>query len=272
MKYYAIGDVGGYLEPLRETLGELDRRMSPGDKLVFFGNCIGDGPDPLGVLRLVRARCASEENATQLLGDEDESFLEWVSHDVSDADPIWASPADDFRRLRRLLPWEALAPLIVESFGPYYQSKSSIRMGHPVKRELWHRYNALFRWLDGIDYTLTTDRLVFTRPHESVIHDECGHFLGRTTSIRDHLLDGSGNAVRALVFGRFQTLTGMHLQHVRYRGLRMNGVVVYVLEGTVDRTGQIPVLVHDNETGDSGTLFRDEHGAWREEPVAVGSF
>ena len=45
---YAIGDIHGCLEPLRELLAQL--RVGPQDELVFLGDYIDRGPDSKGVL------------------------------------------------------------------------------------------------------------------------------------------------------------------------------------------------------------------------------
>lgn len=78
MATYVFSDVHGH----RATLERALERVSPGagDSLFCLGDMIDRGPDPVGVLRLVRGL----PNATALLGNHEDLMLECL-HDESDA-------------------------------------------------------------------------------------------------------------------------------------------------------------------------------------------
>lgn len=68
-RYIVIGDVHGCLEELDELLRKVDLRPDK-DRLVFTGDLLDRGPDPVGVLR--RAR---ELMAESVLGNHEEKHL-----------------------------------------------------------------------------------------------------------------------------------------------------------------------------------------------------
>ena len=110
MPRYAIGDVQGCLEPLRELLRALcfsaDR-----DELTFAGDLVNRGPDSLGVLRLVRSL---GDNARTVLGNHD---LHLLAHHFDPARPLRAG--DTLQEVleapdrESLMDWLLTRPLLV---------------------------------------------------------------------------------------------------------------------------------------------------------------
>ncbi len=70
-----IGDVHGCLAELEELLGVT--APGPGDRLVFLGDLLDRGPDPIGVLRLVRSL-----GAECVLGNHEEKHLRYAAHEA----------------------------------------------------------------------------------------------------------------------------------------------------------------------------------------------
>jgi serine/threonine protein phosphatase 1 len=72
---YAIGDIHGDLEKLDELLESMP--LEPGDRLVFLGDYIDRGPDPVGVIdRLIELRARYE--CVFLLGNHESMFLDFL--------------------------------------------------------------------------------------------------------------------------------------------------------------------------------------------------
>jgi hypothetical protein len=89
-----VGDVHGCLEELHMLLDLCG--LSPGDRLVFVGDLIDRGPDPVGVVRLVR-----KLGAECLLGNHESKALAWrrqqddlarKAEERRKKDPKWAPP------------------------------------------------------------------------------------------------------------------------------------------------------------------------------------
>lgn len=73
MSTIAIGDVHGCLAELDELLALIGR----GHRLVFLGDLMDRGPDPVGVVRRVR-----ELRAECVMGNHDEKHVRWGRHEA----------------------------------------------------------------------------------------------------------------------------------------------------------------------------------------------
>lgn len=86
-----VGDVHGCLGELDELLRTAEH--APGrDRLVFLGDLLDRGPDPVGVLRRVR-----ELGAECVLGNHEEKHLRYAAHEARrSADPAYRIPMRPF--------------------------------------------------------------------------------------------------------------------------------------------------------------------------------
>jgi hypothetical protein len=86
-----VGDVHGCLAELDELLRTLQH--APGsDRLVFLGDLLDRGPDPIGVLRRVR-----ELGAECVLGNHEEKHLRYAAHEARRRDdPSYRIPMKRF--------------------------------------------------------------------------------------------------------------------------------------------------------------------------------
>ena len=100
----AIGDVHGCLEELRELLRAVAYDPSA-DRLVFVGDLVDRGPDPVGVVREVRA-LASRGDVLTIMGNHEEKLVRWFKRVAEERDTgkknAMTPPPPD-----RLAQWEA---------------------------------------------------------------------------------------------------------------------------------------------------------------------
>lgn len=75
MRTIYIGDVHGCLDQLDELLRQVE--PGPRDRLVFLGDLMDKGPDPVGVVRRVR-----ELGAPCVMGNHDEKHVRWRRHEA----------------------------------------------------------------------------------------------------------------------------------------------------------------------------------------------
>jgi len=75
MRTIVIGDVHGCLAELDELLRKVERRGT--DRLIFAGDLLDRGPDPVGVVR--RAR---ELGAESVMGNHEEKHLRYRNHEM----------------------------------------------------------------------------------------------------------------------------------------------------------------------------------------------
>lgn len=69
-----IGDTHGCIDELRELIGKL--LPTPSDRLVFLGDFMDRGPDPVECVRIVR-----ELGAESVKGNHDDKHVRWRSHE-----------------------------------------------------------------------------------------------------------------------------------------------------------------------------------------------
>ncbi len=116
-----VGDVHGCLDELDELLRLVELR--PGfDRLVFVGDLLDRGPDPVGAVR--RAR---ELGAASVLGNHEDKHLRWARHeDWRRRDPTHRNPLRPFSPERLAqheslsdddLAWIASLPTVLRLVG-----------------------------------------------------------------------------------------------------------------------------------------------------------
>jgi bis(5'-nucleosyl)-tetraphosphatase (symmetrical) len=71
-RFIVIGDVHGCLDELKELLKVVEYRRNDKDCLVFAGDLVDRGPDPVGVVRLAR-----ELGASCAMGNHEEKHIRW---------------------------------------------------------------------------------------------------------------------------------------------------------------------------------------------------
>jgi hypothetical protein len=104
MRTIVVGDVHGCLAELDELLAQLAIRRGV-DRLVFAGDLVDRGPDPVGVVRRVR-----ELKAEAVLGNHEEKHLRWARHEAKKrTQPGYKNPMKPFND-KTLREHEALRP------------------------------------------------------------------------------------------------------------------------------------------------------------------
>ncbi|MBX3228170.1 MAG: metallophosphoesterase [Labilithrix sp.] len=100
----AIGDVHGCLEELRELLRAVDYRAGE-DRLVFVGDLVDRGPDPVGVVREVRA-LEARGDVLAIMGNHEEKLVRWFKR-VDEERTLGKKNAMTPPAPDRLAQWEA---------------------------------------------------------------------------------------------------------------------------------------------------------------------
>lgn len=134
-----IGDVHGCLGELDELLKTAEYRHG-GDRLVFLGDLVDRGPDPLAVVHRVR-----ELGAECVLGNHEEKHLRYAAHEARQrSDPTYRNPMRPFDPKRAaehaaLLPedlgWIATLPRSISLGGLWTAVHAGFVPDVPVSRQ-----------------------------------------------------------------------------------------------------------------------------------------
>ncbi len=138
-----VGDVHGCLEELDELLATLQVRAGV-DRLIFAGDLVDRGPDPVGVVRRVR-----ELGAPCVRGNHEEKHLRWARHEAKRrADATHKNPMrmSEDRQAQHAalgeasLAWLAALPLTIplddaEPGVPWVVVHAGFEPGRPVAKQ-----------------------------------------------------------------------------------------------------------------------------------------
>jgi len=103
---FAVGDVHGCIEELRELLALVDYRPEV-DRLIFVGDLVDRGPDPAGVVRHVRD-LQKRGDVIVTIGNHEEKLVRWflrVKQERTTGKPNKMTPP----RVDRLAQWQTLS-------------------------------------------------------------------------------------------------------------------------------------------------------------------
>jgi hypothetical protein len=131
-----IGDVHGCLEELDELLAAI----GAGHRLVFLGDLVDRGPDPVGVVRRVR-----ELGAECVMGNHDEKHVRWARHEAKRrAEPTYRNPMKplDAERLAQHealgednLAWLAALPITIDLGGGWIAMHGGATPKRPLRKQ-----------------------------------------------------------------------------------------------------------------------------------------
>jgi len=85
MKIYAIGDIHGCLEELKQILELIDNQIEPEDEIVFLGDYVDRGPDSKGVIDLLIDRRDNDLHKHAFLrGNHEEMMIDYINSNGTD--------------------------------------------------------------------------------------------------------------------------------------------------------------------------------------------
>ncbi len=278
-KLYCMSDIHGcYREFQRrlEQLGDLQTVKNGGDALILLGDYIDGGPESGKVLRSIFGLQAAygREKIVVLRGNHEEMLLEWLDAYTGPG----AGQPDEYGQL----PWsgwldsdgdlETFRSLVTEAQWAFFQqvmpalSEDSLNL--TAAEMVLENNRELIEWLRQLPWFYETEGQIFVH---AGIDEEAGDRW------REGTLERTFVWKYPPAFGRFsKDIIAGHVATAGISGDRAfhdivwDGQSHYYIDGTVLRSGQIPVLVCDTETGRYYSLGPDTppphpHGAVRGE-------
>lgn len=252
---YAMSDIHGYLSVLEENMKKVD--LSGDNRIVFCGDYIDYGPDSGGVLRYIYdlQQKHGAEKIIVLKGNHECDLLDWLDTysgpgaGEPDEDGIiawngWLEVDADggYNTLRTLVTPEQWA--FFQQVAPTL-SEDSINM--EAARMVLSASGDLICWLRELPYYYQTEKQIFVH---AGIDEEAGGWWEWGTS------ESTFVGKYPVTIGPFyKDIVSGHVSAAKIAGdpaftgrLWHDGASHWFLDGTVRKTGRIPLLAYDEAT------------------------
>lgn len=186
MRLYAIADIHGRLDLLKQLWNELEKSHFldlTQDKVVFMGDYVDRGPDSYGVLEFIYQLTQKHpDNVIVLSGNHEWMMIQYYTRGTQDDKELWEwngglQTIESFRYAgyngcpQHLLKWLAFAPLKHEEPGFFFSHA-------PAPRDSYR--NIMNRGLpdftpDELTWTYHSDERGVARDHGNGVVGVCGH-------------------------------------------------------------------------------------------------
>ena len=254
MKRFMMSDIHGFYEAFETALNKVD--FSGENQLFLLGDYIDYGPDSRKVLEKIKAlqEIYGSQKVITLLGNHEKALLDWLEEyaDINrhicgveqyrDAEWLLSDADGDYGTLRSFL-----SARHFREFTEKEARLSGDSQNAEAVRLLLEDAGELLAWMRHFPYYYETERQILVHAGIAewagedwlcVTSEEL--MVGKTTASR-------GNFYKDVIAGHISTakISGDRT----YDGIWSDGCSHYYLDGTTWRSGKIPVLEYDAETG-----------------------
>ncbi len=250
---YAMSDIHGCMVPLEAAQERVD--LTGGNRLVLCGDYIDYGTESGQVLRFLYdlQREHGEDKVIVLRGNHEEMFLEWLDtfHEGYTGAPDetgyvpwseWLDTDGDYRTFRTLV-----TPSQFRAFERILPTLSDTSQNIEAARMVRAASGDLIRWLRALPYYYETEHQIYVH---AGLDEEAGE-------------DWSWGTPEYIFVGKFPPTTGRFYKDViaghvgtarlagdpDYHGIWHDGASHWYIDGTVTKSGRVPVLAYDEKTG-----------------------
>lgn len=254
---YAMSDIHGYLSVLEENMKKVD--LSGDNRIVFCGDYIDYGPDSGGVLRYIYdlQQKHGAEKVIVLKGNHEVDLLDWLD---TYSGPGAGEPDED-----GIIAWNGwlevdadggyntLRTLITPDQWAFFQQVAPVLSEDSINMEcaqmVLSANEELIRWLRERPYYYQTEKQIFVH---AGIDEEAGEWWEQVTPESTFV---GKYPVTTEPF--YKDIISGHVSAAKIAGdpaytgrLWYDGASHWFLDGTVRKTGRIPLLAYDETTGE----------------------
>lgn len=251
-KIYAMSDIHGFYDLFIENLEKVDLR-DESNKLILCGDYIDYGPASCQVLYKIKDLMeAHPDQVIVLKGNHETMFLDFVLADDNDIWNVeWLDVNKDFITLDSFISQECKnkAKGVKRDKGHY---ANLFELAKIVKADIMHHHKKLIAWLDELPLHYETDRQIFVH---AGINEEAGELWPYKTEDKDFLMKfpaSYGSFYKDIIAGHIGT--SILAMDKDFNGIFWDGESHYFIDGSVEKSGLIPILEYDCETGEYTAL------------------
>ncbi len=267
MVYYALSDTHGFLDEMLETLSNADLE-NPENMLIFLGDYIDYGPDSRNMLYCIMELERSKPGQVIVLKGNHEVMFEeflfagddnWLGFDKDLCTVKSFMPADEFQCFQN----KVSAMFNAGEFKTQWDMNKAIA---DTARTLIRKNNkALLSWLRALPFFYETEKQIFVH---AGIDEEAEEYwqIGTSNDVFvSKFPEGPNNSFyKDIVAGHIGTYHFAHDDN--FHDIYFDGKSHYYIDGTVNRSGIIPLLKYNTETRQY-TGFHKRGSEWEECPI-----
>jgi serine/threonine protein phosphatase 1 len=265
LNIYAISDIHGYYEQMINSLKNIDLENHE-NQIVFLGDYVDGGDDSCKVLYFIKALFdRHSEQVTVLLGNHDEMFLSWLYSQIDELQ--WLSQEQSVRTVKSFFTVEEYTEIKVQATGCTYHEMSFV-----FKEAIKKKHHGLLEWFLTISKQpryVETEQQIFV--HAGILEE--AEELWKHGTPNEYFTQKYpaelGHFYKEIIAGHISSAEIANNQ--KYLGrVFWDKKSHFYIDGTVEKSGTIPVLKYDTQKKIYSTFESDtEQNEWREVDVNV---
>lgn len=237
-KIYALTDIHGYLDILKETIKKVD--LSDDNKLIFLGDYIDGGPYSRQTLEYIfNLQKQFPKNVIVLKGNHEECFIDWLEEDIEIG---FLNEDKNLNTIKTFLKDNQL-----DIIADYLKKgKTLFEINSIIKKYIKKNYWELIDWIKNLPLYYETDRQIFVH---AGIDEEAGEYWKLVTE--DYYFLQRFSAVK----GRFyKDIIAGHIgtsalaEDKNFHNIYYDGESHYYLDSTVKVSQKLNILIYNTET------------------------
>ena len=237
-RIYALSDIHGYLDILKETMKKVD--LSSNNKLIFLGDYIDEGPSSKGTLEYIyNLQKQYPDQVIVLKGNHEEMFLEWL------ADPEYFFELQpDFQTIKPFLTEKHLSD--INKLRNSSKPTTVYDINRIVAQCVRKNNRELIEWMKGLPVYYETENQIFVH---AGIDEEAGEYW--SYAIDEHYCmnkfpQTTGKFYKDIIAGH--TGTSFFVKDKEFHDIYFDGKSHYYIDSTVYVSHKLNLLVYDTET------------------------
>lgn len=258
MKYYAISDIHGFLDQLKDVMNLVN--LKDDNKLVFLGDYIDYGEKSCEVLYYIKKLSETYKNQViVLMGNHEEMFLEWL-HNPKEYVRYYLEEKD-LHTLKTFLSDDE-----IKEFSSKMNSNNDIiKKSIELAKLINNKHKDLIMWLCNLPYYYETNRQIFVH---AGIEEEAGK-LWKVGTPKIYFTGKYPNfPFKPKHF--YKDIISGHIGTAQFRKDKNNHKVFwdgkshYYIDGMAKESSFIPVLKYDTNTGVYTSFIKEKNNNFEE--------
>lgn len=257
---YAMSDVHGFYEEMKNSLSLVDLDSNKDNKIIFLGDYIDRGTKSCQVLYYIKE--LEEKYPKQvviLIGNHDQMFIDWYAEE----DCLqWLSHDPQLLTTKSFLTEEQFTYLTKEFI---LQEPSYKRLSVFIKDMIKNNHSDLLNWL-----TLKKSPLYYESSNQIFVHAgifEVGEELWKIATEKDEFIwkfpAETGYFYKDIIAGHISSATVSNDENFLGK-VYWDKQSHYFIDGEIEKSGVIPLLKYDTETLVYSSFELKHNGKWTE--------